>query len=245
MSTLKMEFKNKLLLDVSRESWKMSSVHGTEFDIAYSKKYKKVWDFVWERDGFKCYFCNFYSKKYQEIHHLDHNHGNNDPLNLATVCPLCHKSFHLDSVSNSNGGKIIWLPEMSQQEFNYILRSIFIANDYAKEVEEMEAVTDFEDNDKKTNSFYKVAKLLESFFLERADFVERNVSQGASDPASFANALLNIEDKTVSKEEYLHPFKLLHFSTRFSVQTKYWREVTFKDLPVKSWGNLILNFKDS
>ena len=230
-----MYFKNKLMLNVSRQSWKMSSVHGTEFDVAYQKKYKPVWDGVWERDNYKCFYCNFYSKKYQEIHHINNNHDDNSEKNLTTICPLCHKNFHLDSVSTSNGGKIIWLPDMSQQELNYILRAIFIANDYSKEIEEKGG----EDQD----GFYKIAKLLESFFLERADFVEKEIIAGASDPVVFANAILNMDNTTLSHaDEFLSPFRLLHFSTRYSVQSVYWREQRFKDLPVKSWENLILKF---
>lgn len=28
------------------------------------------------------------------VHHLDHNHRNNDPANLKTLCQNCHAELH-------------------------------------------------------------------------------------------------------------------------------------------------------
>lgn len=29
-----------------------------------------------------------------DVHHVDHNHHNNDPLNLKTLCANCHRLEH-------------------------------------------------------------------------------------------------------------------------------------------------------
>lgn len=224
-----MIFKNELLLSASKKSWRMSSSHGTEFDAKFASSYKKVWTDVWKRDDYKCHFCDFRSLKHQEIHHLNEDHSDNSPDNLVTVCPLCHQSSHLDSMSLVNGGRIIWLPEMSQQELNYICRSAFLASEYVQNSKE-----------KDKSAIFKMAKIIESSFEERAAVVEQHIYQGASDPATFASALMDFEkDMYEDRSEYVKNFKLLHFQTRYPVQTKYWSRETFKGIPVESWLNLV------
>jgi intracellular multiplication protein IcmJ len=227
-----MKFEKKLLLSANRLCWKMSSTHGTEFDKDYAKKHKEVWNNAWKRDNHKCYFCNFQSKKHQEIHHLNDDHNDNSMDNLVTVCPLCHQSFHLDSISNTNGGKIIWLPEFSQQELNYICRAVFIAIEEAEMAEEEE---------RDVIGFAKIARMLENSLQERTSIIEQHFLNGASEPINFANALINMTESQYEKrEQYISNFKLLHLKSRYPIQTKYWKNHTFTDLPVASWINLII-----
>lgn len=227
-----MNFDRQLILSASRKSWKMSSSHGTEFDKDY-KKHKAVWDKVWERDKFTCYYCQFTSKKHQEIHHLNDEHDDNSLDNLVTVCPLCHQSFHLDLASTTNGGKIIWLPEFSQQELNYLCRAIFIA------IEESEMA---ETENREAVGFAKIARTFETSLAERTLIVDHHFSSGASEPSVFANALIKMSPELYEKRsQTLSSFKLLHLRNRFPVQVKYWKNQTFKDLPVDSWSNLIIN----
>lgn len=226
-----MEFERDLLLSASRKAWMMTSSHGTEYDKYYQKKYKSTWDKVWERDKHTCYYCGFVSKKHQEIHHLNDDHEDNSMDNLVTACPLCHQNFHLDTATKTNGGKIIWLPEFSQQELNYLCRAIFIAIEEAEqaELEQREVV-----------GFAKIARMLEASLTERKLIVENHIYQGSSDPATFANALINISEEQYNKRgQFIRPFKLLHLKSRFPVQTKYWKNNTFKNVPVESWLNLL------
>lgn len=226
-----MNFERELLLAASRKSWKMSSTHGTEYDRNYKKRYESVWNGVWSRDKYKCYYCGFTSKKHQEIHHLNHDHNDNSVDNLVTVCPLCHQNFHLDNVSTTNGGLIIWLPEMSQQELNYLCRAIFIAIEEADQAESEQ---------REVVGFAKIARMLENSLSERKLIVEQHIQPGASEPSNFANALINMSDEQYEKrEEFIRPFKLLHLKSRFSIQTKYWKNQTYKNVPVESWLNLI------
>lgn len=227
-----MNFERELILSASRKSWKMSSAHGTEFDKDY-KKHKLTWDKIWERDKYRCYYCGFTSKKHQEIHHLNDDHEDNTMDNLVTVCPLCHQNFHLDAASTTNGGKIIWLPEFSQQELNYLCRAIFMAIEEAEvaETEGREAI-----------GFAQIARTLETSLTERAIEVDKHFLGGSSDPAIFANALINMTEEQYSqRNKTLTPFKLLHLKTRFPVQTKYWKNNVFKDVPVENWENLIIS----
>lgn len=229
-----MDFERQLILSASRKSWHMSSTHGTEYDKDY-KKNKKTWDSVWARDKHKCYYCGFTSLKYQAVHPLNDDHNNNAMDNLVTVCPLCHQNFHLDTISNTQGGKIIWLPEFSQQELNYICRAIFIASEEA----------DIAMNENKVPvSFAKMARVLESSLSERSAVVDKHFkgNQGVfpSDPSVFANVIINMKEEQYNKRgELFKSFKLLHFKPRYHIATRYWKNVVFKDVPVDSWVNLL------
>lgn len=226
-----MNFEKELILSANKKAWKMSSTHGTEFDKDFQKKHKAAWTTVWKRDNNRCYYCGFQSTKHQEIHHLNDDHDDNSLDNLVTVCPLCHQNFHLDIVSNTNGGKIIWLPEFSQQELNYLCRAIFIA------IEEAEMA---EAEDREVVGFAKIAKMLETSLSERSLIVEQHFQSGSSDPSIFANALINMTEEQYEKRgQTLQSFKLLHLKTRFPVQTKYWKNNLFSNVPVETWTKLI------
>ena len=232
-----MDFNRELPLSVSKKSWKMSSTHGTEYDKNFKNskgelsKIGQIWSSVWERDKFSCYYCGFKSKRFQEIHHLNDNHEDNSEDNLVTVCPLCHQNFHLDIASTTGGGKIIWLPEFSQQELNYLCRSVFIAIDESDEKEGQGV---------EVPGFAKISRMIENSFSERALVVEQQFQSGASDPAIFATALLNLKEEDYNNRfSLLKSFKLLHFKARFPIQTKYWRTKVFVDLPVNTWEKLI------
>lgn len=42
---------------------------------------------------YRCCVCGL-EKPNLHVHHLDHNHQNNDPLNLLPLCSNCHKLAH-------------------------------------------------------------------------------------------------------------------------------------------------------
>lgn len=227
-----MHFEKELILSASRKSWKMSSTHGTRFDRDFERKHKDSWTKVWKRDNYACYYCDFKSQDHQEIHHLNDDHEDNSESNLVTICPLCHQCFHLDTASNTNGGKIIWLPEFSQQELNYLSRAIFIAIEEAEKAEE---------EDREVTGFTKIARMIENTLSERSLIVEQHFQSGSSDPAIFANALINMTTAQYEKRTgFLQPFKILNLRTRFPVQTKYWKNHVFKATPIESWEKLII-----
>ena len=227
------KYANMLVLSSNEKSWKKSSTHGTEFDKYYKKKYKPIWDQVWKRDKNTCYYCGFQSQKFQEIHHLNDDHEDNSVDNLVTVCPLCHQNHHLDTVSNTNGGKIIWLPELSQQDLNHLCRAIFVAMYFAEQAEKEQT---------EVKGFVKIAKLLEASLLERQVEVEKHIHNGASDPVNLASALIAMnEEQYENRIDFLKNLKLFHVKTRFSVQTKYWAKNTFASIPIESWLNILPN----
>lgn len=82
---------------------------------------------VLERDGNTCQFCGFYSKKYQDIHCIDHDSQNVQLSNLVTTCIFCHQCFDLEKTSQMRSGVLVWLPEIEQTQLNHIARSIYVS----------------------------------------------------------------------------------------------------------------------
>lgn len=83
---------------------------------------------VFERDDYCCCFCNFKSRRYQEVYHLDDNHENDELSNLATACSFCHQIQHIGLAALTNSGYLAWIPELSQDEVNHLLRVKFIVD---------------------------------------------------------------------------------------------------------------------
>jgi 5-methylcytosine-specific restriction endonuclease McrA len=58
--------------------------------------YPENWVFislrVKKRDGWRCVRCG--SARFKEVHHIDQDPMNCDPLNLVTLCRSCHKLRH-------------------------------------------------------------------------------------------------------------------------------------------------------
>ncbi len=84
---------------------------------------------IMKRDGFTCRFCGLEIKENNippgpenilEIHHKDHDHGNNEKDNLATICCFCHLVFHLDQARVQNKVDLILLPWMTQIDLNLL-----------------------------------------------------------------------------------------------------------------------------
>lgn len=45
----------------------------------------------------------------------------------ALLCPLCHSCVHLDFAGEMRAGRIVWLPELSQEMLNVICLASFVA----------------------------------------------------------------------------------------------------------------------
>lgn len=64
--------------------------YGPEF----TKRFKTL---IRERDGFKCRRCGVAQATLPQalhVHHIDFSKTNNDPANLVSLCPSCHRVVH-------------------------------------------------------------------------------------------------------------------------------------------------------
>ncbi|HBH26368.1 MAG TPA: type IV secretion protein DotN [Rhodospirillaceae bacterium] len=82
---------------------------------------------ILKRDGNRCRCCGFEAAKYQEILHINGDHADTRPGNLATTCIFCHQCFHLDRVGPMESGVLIWMPEIPQAYIHHIARAIYVA----------------------------------------------------------------------------------------------------------------------
>ena len=75
--------------------------------IARHKNYRfvKIKQVILYIYGYRCVFCNYKSLD-NHVHHIDHNHFNNDAFNLSCVCSRCHIVIH--SVA------MVSLPQLSE-----------------------------------------------------------------------------------------------------------------------------------
>lgn len=111
------------VLGVKRRLWRKDDDHALVADKAFAP----VREQVLKRDNYSCRFCGFRSPKFQEVHHWDDDHANNELGNLMTVCNLCHQVHHLGMCGMRGAGFIAALPELTQTEVNHIARAHFVA----------------------------------------------------------------------------------------------------------------------
>lgn len=190
-----------IVLSAKRRSWRMMDAHADEHD----KRYQAVREQMLQRDDYTCCYCMFRSVKYQHIHHLDDDHGNNKPANLVTACPLCHQCHHLGMAGVRKAGVVIWLPEISQPQVNNLCRAIFVAVKNGGEHEQ-------------------AARSLYLSLESRAGILEQELGAGSSNPASFGQAFLHMnEEQYARRAKLMAPIRLLPRMQAFEVEVLFWQ----------------------
>ncbi|GAB5389882.1 MAG: hypothetical protein Alpg2KO_28500 [Alphaproteobacteria bacterium] len=209
-----------LILSARRSTWNTDPTEGrTELE--------RVAPQVHKRDKGTCLFCGFQSVKYQELHHVNHDHTNHAPENLATICSMCHMTFHIGRAGLLGEAELVWLPEMPQQMLNHTARAIFIAM--------------AGDGDEKMG-----AESLYSALRVRADDARRRI--GTSDPADLGEAMLALDNDSYRRRaETLNGIRLLPLGRKivddkdiFPEMLKYWTSPKgpFAKVPPKRWGGM-------
>lgn len=208
-----------IVLSAKRNSWRMLDSHADESD----RRYHEVRPQVLERDDKTCGYCGFRAEKYQEVHHLDDNHGNNKLSNLVTACCLCHQCFHLGLAGVRRSGIIIWAPELEQVEINNIVRAIFVA------------VTNGGEHVESARNLYDS---LES----RYAIVEKELGTGASNPSSVGQAFLEMTpEQYETRGDRLGGLRLLAKLQCFGTQVAFWKGDTsaYGSLADSDWSRLL------
>ncbi|QHM90231.1 HNH endonuclease [Acetobacter pasteurianus] len=112
-----------LILSVKAANWRMNDQDQDHAD----REFQKIREKALQRDGYRCRFCNFFSRKFQEVHHKDDDHHNNTLDNLVTACFMCHSVQHIGLSGHMKESVLIWLPEISQAALNHLIRSCIVA----------------------------------------------------------------------------------------------------------------------
>lgn len=77
-----------LLLGVKRGNWREEEIHNDK--VYLDARSKAI-----SRDHSTCQECAWQADRFQEGHHKDDDHTNNDPANIITLCAWCHRSHHI------------------------------------------------------------------------------------------------------------------------------------------------------
>jgi len=176
--------------------------------------FRRIRDKVFERDQYTCQFCGFQAKEYQEVINLDNNYHNNKASNMVTSCCLCAQCFFLDSVGENDfgGGKLIYLPELSQTELNAFSHVLFCA---------MTNGTDYLDT---AQSIYRTLKF-------RSRPFEEKFGEGMSNPNLFAQTLLESGSlKDVDLSHVLTDIRMLPVYAKFKKQLTRWAQAAAEEL---------------
>lgn len=85
-----------------------------------------------------CEICGCKDKSTLEVHHINSDHGYNDPSNLMTVCESCHQRIHSQNLLTIYPDKIISIEpvgeidvydiEMNSDYHNYVANGVVVHN---------------------------------------------------------------------------------------------------------------------
>ena len=206
------------VIGVKRQMFRMDDEHAHLADAAF----QTVRDAVLKRDNYSCRFCSFKGAKYQEVHHYDNNHQNNDPNNLLTVCNLCHQVHHAFLCGTANAGFFAVIPELTQTEVNHICRAMFVA----------QMIGDQNVKDKLTGLY--------ALFRAGADELKLPFETDISAPTTIAQVLAVIDQEPFDKRaETLANIRLVPTKEAFHAgQLEYYAVNLRQQFSPENWGAL-------
>jgi len=168
-------------------------------------------DKVLARDNYTCQFCGFQAQEHQEVVNLDGNYQNNKFANLMTACVFCTQAMFLEVVGVSfGGGKLIYLPEISQNEVNSLCHVLFCA---------MTNKTGYMDT---AQTSYRNLRL-------RSQSIEEKFGLNTSDPDVFCQLVLN-NDLKIEQRKLFENIRLLPSYAKFKEQLEDWAAAAIEEL---------------
>lgn len=196
-----------LRLTVKPGTWRLFAARKADpAFLAFSEK-------VFQRDNYKCQFCGFQARDYQEVVNLDQNYTNNKLSNLVTACVFCTQCFFLEMVGQGDfgGGTLIHLPEIKQSDLNSFCHVLFcaIANETGYKAT--------------AQSIYRSLKL-------RSQNVEEQFGEGFSNPATFGRMIMELALDEKKQRELLSELRLLPSRARFKTQIEHWARSALQEL---------------
>lgn len=201
-----------LELSVKRRLWRGNDDAFESSDAEYAA----VRPAILKRDNYTCSYCSFRAMA-TEVHHLDDDHSNNAPTNLACACPLCHGVNHIGQIGKRNGGVLIYLPEVSQVTLNHLMRTTYVALEHEK--------------------YRDSAKQLVMHVLKRKPACEQYL--GTSNPLVLAESLLRLHpDEYGKRQRLLGPIRLVFNPKFLQAHTRTLADTAFRSYPFDIWENV-------
>ena len=82
-------FREGVKLDLAPSVKRSRSRAQDENSATADKAFSAIRQSVLQRDNWACWYCGWVDKLYNEVHHLDDKHSNNQVSNLVAVCGDC------------------------------------------------------------------------------------------------------------------------------------------------------------
>lgn len=228
----------RLLIGIKRKLHRKDDAKAQKADVAFRAQRKGAL----ERAQYRCIFCGFRSKSSNEVHHLDDNHHNNDPSNLACVCKLCHPYHHVGEVAvrattqgleeghvGFKATNLVRAPEgFSPQDMNHLLRAVAIGLSNEDEAPMARKIFNL------LNSPYALEETARAYLPNKEEKVKR------LNPADVAAALSELtQDEYEQREPYVRDLRLLYSPTLL----KNWGRAYAQENPAfadpASWERLL------
>lgn len=216
-----------ITLGAQRETWRMG-----DGEHERDEEFRLIRPKILERDNFSCRFCGFYSRSYQEVHHLDDDHQNNRQENLVTACPFCHSCFHIGYAGLMREGFLIWVSpteNISQAAVNNLARAVYVVSRVPGH--------DWTD---------PVKRLMDAVSF-RKDSAERYF--GTSNPLVLGDALLSLTAREyANRNETLMHIRYFPEPRRYNLSADIWPAISdfyiskhgpFGALPPKNWPQIV------
>jgi len=235
-----------LLMSAKRQVWRMND-HAGEADA----EFQRVRGPVLEAANNTCEYCELTSDKYQEVHHKDDDHSNNDPKNLACTCPLCHQVFHIGLAGMRDGAHIVSMPELTQAELNHLCLVMWLIDKtdpksftdpqqalaYQRLVIRTATLRNVMEN-RRGNVKIRIANALKGMGHDEA-FTKR-LNLNSISPSLMANVLMQLPDETYAQRgDLLGGLRVMPVPGRFETQIKHWLAEQGKRLPIPSWYKIL------
>lgn len=236
-----------LILSVKTGTWRCHDVEAEDKDI----EFQVVRDKILQRDKSTCKGCGAFTTRvviekkpdsndggvapgtrrgsgYFEVHHIDDDHGNNDPSNLILLCPYCHGVFHCGNAGHRGMGMIIDAPWISQADLNILMHAMFsvIARSedkvYMGEIKPANktATVLSADEAKQVREIAEEVRRRYASLQNLSAGIEARFGQGMSDAAKFGRVLLELHRRNpkryAEREKFLGGARLLPFYDYFN-----------------------------
>lgn len=172
-----------------------------------SAVFAKVRAKILERDNYTCQCCRFESSSL-EVVNRDNDYSHNQESNFIAVCSLCAKCTLLDSYSidYSGGDKIIYCPELSQEQLNQLVR-LLMCHMYGQ------------DGDEIYNAKMTMAQL-----QDRAAWLDEKAGCKLSHPALFIHYMHSRQ----SDKQLVNRLRWLPSPADYEEEIKHWQSVIFE-----------------
>ncbi|MFS1426447.1 type IVB secretion system protein IcmJDotN [Vibrio splendidus] len=205
----------EIILSVKRSTFRVDDPHSDE-SMPEFKKNRKL---ALERDNHACGYCGFRSAKFQEVHHLDDNHNNNELSNLITTCSLCHMCHHIGFAGFKELGDLIRIDpkeNLTQASLNSLVRALWMAESSPNK-ELAQGAT----------SLYNRLHLLS---------VNAKRQLGTNKPDVLARFMISLDDREYGKrKEKLEGIYFLPCKEGFTQQLEHWKKAGLKNNPTEKW----------